>query len=1034
MNSRTELRAFFGGETKDRERAGRRPQILRLGVALALTLANVASAQTYTVLKSFTGSDGQWPHAGLVLSGSTLYGTTEFGGSSSNGVVFKVNTDGSGYAVLKNFTNRGDGAQPYAGLALAGSTLYGTTCFGGSSDDGVIFKMNTDGSGYTVLKNFTGSDGALPKAALVLSGGTLYGTTCNGGWSGQGVVFRLNTDGSDYTVLKSFAMSFAPSNGEELPSAGLILSGSTLYGTTEFGGSPGDGVVFKVNTDGSGYTVLKSFNGTDGRYLYAGLVLAGSTLYGTTAGGGSSACGVIFKVNTDDSGFAVLKNFTGSDGANPQASLILAGSTLYGTTWGGGSSADGVVFKLNTDGSGYAVLKSFTGSDGGRPGALVPDAPRGGLVLAGSAVYGTTAGGGDFGCGVIFSLDWGPNPPPIIVAPQSQTIEAGGSVAFRIEVANLGPVAYQWIFNGTNALDGATNSVLQLANLQLAQAGAYAVVVTNSYGAVTSAPAILDVIPLGTTPVASCTQGALRAALAGPGPVTFACDGTITLTDTIEIGTNTVLDGTDHQVTISGGNLVQVFWVNSDATLSAINLTIANGLSTDGGGIYNADGTVNLTNCTFFGNRACGPDGIAWGAAADGAGGAIYNAGTLTASRCTFLDNSASGGSWPADVVYNGPLGPGADGQGGAIYNSGSFNASFCAFLRNSASGGQAGKGGLFMNDVAVVCGMPGYSGGQACGGAVCNFGMLTIDRSLLASNTAAGGNGGPGGDGWDCFSGDAGGSGGDGGAGGDGCGAALFGGPATLLNCTLAGNLCLGGGGGPGGQGGYGEDHGYYWPRVNGAPGPAGAGSGAIFTAGGALHLTNCTLALNSGALCGGLSGSGATLVNTLLAANVSSNASGTITDGGHNLSSDSSCAFANVGSLNNTDPRLGPLANNGGPTLTIALLPGSPAIDAADTAAAPATDQRGFPRPVGSAADIGAYEFGWPAPGVLQATRPPGGGIDISVSGGPGQTCRFFASPDLVNWAAIATNHFRADGTLLFHDAGGAGQPRRFYRVAMP
>ena len=87
--------------------------------------------------------------------------------------------------------------------------------------------------------------------------------------------------------------------------------------------------------------------------------------------------------------------------------------------------------------------------------------------------------------------------------------------------------------------------------------------------------------------------------------------------------------------------------------------------------------------------------------------------------------------------------------------------------------------------------------------------------------------------------------------------------------------------------------------------------------------------------------------------------NCLGNITDGGHNLSSDASCAFTAVGSMNNTDPKLGPLADNGGPTLTMALLPGSPAIDAGSAVGAPATDQRGVPRPQGAGVDIGAFEY---------------------------------------------------------------------------
>ena len=87
-----------------------------------------------------TRSDGVSPVAGLTLSGSTLYGTTEYGGSSDSGTVFQVNTDGTGYTVLKNFT-RSDGAQPLAGLTLAGRVLYGATIAGGSLDQGVLFSL-----------------------------------------------------------------------------------------------------------------------------------------------------------------------------------------------------------------------------------------------------------------------------------------------------------------------------------------------------------------------------------------------------------------------------------------------------------------------------------------------------------------------------------------------------------------------------------------------------------------------------------------------------------------------------------------------------------------------------------------------------------------------------------------------------------------------------------------------------------------------------------------------------------------------------
>ena len=168
------------------------------------------------------------------------------------------------------------------------------------------------------------------------------------------------------------------------------------------------------------------------------------------------------------------------------------------------------------------------------------------------------------------------------------------------------------------------------------------------------------------------------------------------------------------------------------------------------------------------------------------------------------------------------------------------------------------------------------------------------------------------------------------------------------------------------------------YWQ--GGPGGDGGSGFGGICDTNGSLSLINCTLAFNSGnggagglggagdpvgasgangSAAGGFTTIGGSLVNTLLASNdPGGNGAGTVNDGGHNLSSDGTCAFSATGSLNDTDPMIGPLTDNGGPTLTMALLPGSPAIDAGDSAAAPPTDQRGFPRPAGAAADIGAYE----------------------------------------------------------------------------
>jgi len=462
---------------------------------LCLATAN-SPAQTYTILHSFTGGvDGGHPaYAQLVLSDTTLYGTTSAGGSSNLGTVFKLNTDGTSYTVLKNFTGS-DGSDPAGTMVLSGSTLYGTTEEGGSDNWGTVFKLNTDGSGYALLKQFTGSDGQWPCGGLVLSDGILYGTTSSGGGSGGGTVFKIGTDGNGYTVLNSFSSSA----GDE-PIGGPVLSGNTLYGTTSDGAYVG-GSIYRVNSDGSGFMVLQTLPlssgavGIDGIWPLSPLVVSGTTLYGTADWGGSFRNGTLFRLNTDGTGFTVLRHFSGAgEGAGIEAGLLLCGTKLYGTAYEGGDYpyqppyyGHGTVFSINTDGSGFMALRLFSGSDGANP--------RAGLVASGTTLFGMTDYGGSADCGVIFSLSVAP--PTVGTPPRTQTTEIGSTVCLSVEASGSSALTYQWFFNATNALDGATTSPLwKLTNAQPCHCGAYSVVVSNVFGAVTSVPATLNVIAL----------------------------------------------------------------------------------------------------------------------------------------------------------------------------------------------------------------------------------------------------------------------------------------------------------------------------------------------------------------------------------------------------------------------------------------------------------------------------------------------------------------------------------------------------------
>jgi uncharacterized repeat protein (TIGR03803 family) len=405
-------------------------QLSILFACFSLLLPQRAKAQTFTDLHDFDPtslSDG-CGHAGLILSGGTLYGTGNASGQWGYGTVFAISPGGTDLRILHSFTpaaypdyTNSDGAIPWDRLVLSGDALYGTTTSGGTSGNGVVFVVNTGGTGFTNLHNFSAttggnssgtpinSDGTSPYAGLILSSNTLFGTTRFGGDAGWGTVFAINTDGTGFTNLHSFAVGYGG-----IPDGGLILSGNTLFGARGYGGDAGWGTVFAINTDGTGFTNLHTFAFSDGALPFGGLVLLSNTLYGTTAYGGIEDEGTVFAVNTDGTGFAVLHSFpalgydasmdanTNGEGANPEGDLILSGNTLYGTASQGGSAGNGTVFAFNTDGTGFTKLHDFaaftgnTNNEGGQPEA--------GLILSGNLLFGTASRIGKLRGGTIFSI------------------------------------------------------------------------------------------------------------------------------------------------------------------------------------------------------------------------------------------------------------------------------------------------------------------------------------------------------------------------------------------------------------------------------------------------------------------------------------------------------------------------------------------------------------------------------------------------------------------------------------------------------
>jgi uncharacterized repeat protein (TIGR03803 family) len=321
------------------------------------------------------------------------------------GTIFKLDTETGDAVVLHSFSaGREDGDSPQGGIIIGtDGVLYGTTVLGGSSNAGVVFRMERDGSQFRVLHHFKDSeqDGANPVCTLVAGdGGVLFGTTYAGGSHNNGTVFRVNRDGRGYKILHHF-------EGREVdgknPCSRLTLGrGGWLYGTTVFGGISASGIVYKLSGDGTGFQVLHFFDSgeSDAANPYAGLLVSPSgVLFGAATAGGQLGFGAIFCLNEDGSEYQLLHDYRGGEGAFPHGSLAFGvDGSLYGTTMAGGS-VDGTAFKMRPNGSGYTVLHRFGGDD--KDGA----SPYTGLTLGTNGIfYATTKDGGNQDRGTVFSI------------------------------------------------------------------------------------------------------------------------------------------------------------------------------------------------------------------------------------------------------------------------------------------------------------------------------------------------------------------------------------------------------------------------------------------------------------------------------------------------------------------------------------------------------------------------------------------------------------------------------------------------------
>ena len=342
------------------------------------------AAAAYSAVHTFNAtSDGTNPvrYAPLLYaSDSNLYGVTTSTGTNGNGTVYKLTTSGV-ETTLHSFTNSTDGYNPDASL-LQGKDgyLYGVTTAGSTYGNGAVYKVKTDGTGFTVIHVFNNNAGEGYNAVQTLaqaSDGYLYGATSQGGANGYGAIFKLSTDGSKFTILQPVQSAINAAAVEP-----FIPVGTTLYGYGYQGGPNNGGSLYSINTDGSGYGLLYAFGGSNaavGTNPNAILLDTDDNLYLTPAYGGANNDGSLVRYIISSKSVSLRYSFPsdGSEGAVPTSGLAHdSNGNLYVTTYNGGANGSGAFVKLTTGGT-PTLLHSFPAGNNYQTAAAVPGASGG---------------------------------------------------------------------------------------------------------------------------------------------------------------------------------------------------------------------------------------------------------------------------------------------------------------------------------------------------------------------------------------------------------------------------------------------------------------------------------------------------------------------------------------------------------------------------------------------------------------------------------------------------------------------------------
>ena len=444
-------------------------RLSRFAILFLLTAVSLASAQTYSTVLNFNGSNGANPFYVSLVQGrdGRLYGTTYSGGANGLGAVIRINLTTKNSVVVHSFSGT-DGSNPGAGLTLAtDGNYYGTTVMGGSANAGVLYKISTAGT-YTVLHQFAGgSDGANPYGPPIqASDGNFYGATAGSGAT-NATIYKYTSSGA-YSVIYTFGES----------TTGYWVYGLTqgtdglLYATSNSGAAENSGALVKLTTSGvlkGTHTFNPSNDGGNGPSEPIGAPIQASdgNFYGTTQAGGTDREGTLYQV-TSVFGVNVPYNFGFNNSSNPSPGLIQASDgNIYGVT----SSGDQNIYSWDLTGGGYTSLLTL-------PAGFFIN----GMMQDTSGVfYGTSWTMGPHNDGYVYSFDMGLG--PFIAFVRSQ-----GKVGATAQILGQGFTGTTSVtFNGVSASFSVVSDTYMTA-LVPSGAATGPVVVTTPTGTLTSNP------------------------------------------------------------------------------------------------------------------------------------------------------------------------------------------------------------------------------------------------------------------------------------------------------------------------------------------------------------------------------------------------------------------------------------------------------------------------------------------------------------------------------------------------------------------